>query len=101
MAAEPEPWWEVVDNGTTDGVSRAMCLGETLRAFAANVEVDGAEGGGQLATKLGNMDGEEGWRLGLVKLVKQDQVPEIQAVCVVLNGKARRRAQARCSGCEH
>ena len=84
-----------------DGVSRAMWLGETLRAFATNVEVGGAEGAGQLATKLGNMDGEEGWRLSLVKVAKQDQELEIQAVCVVSKGRARRGAQARCPGCEH
>ena len=47
-----------------------MWLEEALRAFAAIVdpEVDGAEGDGQLSTELGNMDGEEGWRLVLVRL---------------------------------
>ena len=40
-----------------------MKLEEALRAFAVTVEVDGAEGDGQLAAELGNMGGEGGWRL--------------------------------------
>ena len=39
------------------------------------------------------MDGEVGRRLGLGRLVEQDQVPEIQAVCVVPEGRARPEGQ--------
>ena len=64
-AAEPEPSWAVVGSSTADGVGGAVELEEALRAFVAAVEVDGAEGDGQLVTKLGNMGGEESWRLSL------------------------------------
>ena len=44
-------------------------------------------------TELGNISGGEGWRLSglsLVRLVKRNKVPEIQAVCVVSKARARR-----------
>ena len=46
--------------------------------------------GGQLSTELGNLDSEEGWRLGVIRLVEQNQVPVVQAACVVSKGRARR-----------
>ena len=46
-------------------VARAVRLDVALQAFAAIVEVDGAEGDGQLATELGNVGGEGDWRLSL------------------------------------
>ena len=90
VAAVYEPWWEVVDSGTSEGNVRAVWLEEALEVFSVIVEVDGAEGDGQLSTELGNFDGEEGWRLGVVRLVEQVRVPVIQVVCVVSKGRARR-----------
>ena len=49
-AVGPEPWWAVVDSSTEDGVGGAVKLEEALRAFA--VEVDGAEGDGQLRWQM-------------------------------------------------
>ena len=49
-----------------------MELDVALQAFAATVEVDGASGDGQLAKQLGDLNGQEGWRLGLVRLVAGD-----------------------------
>ena len=36
-AAEPEPWWAVIDSSTKDGVGGAVELEEALRAFAVTV----------------------------------------------------------------
>ena len=55
------------------------------------VEVDGAMGGLQLSTELGNLDGEEGWRLGMLRLVEQNQVSVIQVACVRVVSKGRAR----------
>ena len=78
-------------SSTEDGVGGAAELEEAaLRAFAVAVEVNGAGGDGQLAAELGNMGGEEGWRLSLVRLVERDRIPEIQAGCVVLEARAKR-----------
>ena len=43
-----------MDSGTTEGIGRAMWLEEALEVFSVIVEVDGAEGDGQLSTELGN-----------------------------------------------
>ena len=40
-AAEPEPWWAVLNSSTEDGVGGAVELGEALEAFAMSVEVAG------------------------------------------------------------
>ena len=54
VAAVSGPWWEVLNSGTAEGISRAVWLGEALEVFSVIVEVDGAEGDGQLSTELGN-----------------------------------------------
>ena len=56
-----------MDSGTANGVGRAVWLDEALRVFSATVEIDEAEGDGQLSIELGNMDGERDWGLGLVR----------------------------------
>ena len=57
--------------------------------------VDKVEGGGQLAAELGNMGGEEDWRLSLMRLVERPgtgylRIPATQAVCVVSKARAKR-----------
>ena len=62
--AADESWWEVIyGEGNGAGHDRAMELGTALQAFASTVEVDGAMGDGQLAKQLGDLGGQEGWRL--------------------------------------
>ena len=66
--AANESWWEVIYGNTVEGVGRAMKLDMALHAFAATVEVDGANGGGQLAKQLGGLGGQAvGWGLGLFR----------------------------------
>ena len=58
----------MIYGNTVEDVGRAMELDMALQAFAAAVEVNGAKGDDQLAKKLGDLGGQEGWRLGLVRL---------------------------------
>ena len=91
--AEPAPdesWWEVIYGSTTEGAARAVELGGALQAFAATVEVDGALGDGQLAIQLGDLGGQKGWRLGLIRLTAGDLSPTVSAACVVSEGRPRR-----------
>ena len=67
-AAAVESRWVVVDSSTMEGVGRAMEPDVALQAFVATVEADGAWGDGQLTMQLGNLGGQKGWRLGLVRL---------------------------------
>ena len=60
-----------------------------LQTFALTVEVAGAPGDGQLVTQLRNLDGQEGWRLGIIRLVG-DLTPVASAVCVVSEARALR-----------
>ena len=53
-------------------------------AFASAVEVDGAKGDGQLAIQLGDLGGQEGWRLGLIRLTAGDLTPTVSAACVLM-----------------
>ena len=89
-AAEPEPWWAVLDSGTEEGMGAVVELGEALEAFALSVEVAGLEGDGQLLTELEDVSGGESWRLSLIRLVEKEGVPVVQAVCVVSKARARR-----------
>ena len=84
--ASDESWWEVVYGSTAEGAARAVELSMALQAFAATVEVDGALGDGQLAVQLGNLGGQEGWRLGLIRLTAGDLTPAVSAACVVAEG---------------
>ena len=52
-----ESQWVVVDSSTVEGAGSTVELGMALRAFAANVEVDGALGDGQLAMQVGDLGG--------------------------------------------
>ena len=54
--------------------------------------VGGATGGGQLAKQLpmGDLGGQEGWRLGLVRLAAGDLAPTVSAVCVASEARPRR-----------
>ena len=72
VGAEPEAepvargsWWEVIYGNTVEGAGRAVELGVALQAFAEAVEVDGANGDGQLAKQLGDLGakgvGDWGW----------------------------------------
>ena len=70
--------------------ARAVELDGALQAFAATVEVDGASGDGQLAKQLGDLGGQEGWRLGLVRLVAGDPSSVVSAVCLVSEARPRR-----------
>ena len=91
--AEPAPdesWWEVIYGSTTEGTARAVEVGGALQAFAATVEVDGALGDGQLAIQLGDLGGQEGWRLGLIRLTAGDLTPTVSAACVVSEGRPKR-----------
>ena len=88
--ASDESWWEVIYGSTIEGAARATELEEALQAFAATVEIDGAHGDGQLAKQLGDLGGQEGWRLGLVRMVAGDLAPVVSAVCVVSEARPRR-----------
>ena len=79
--ADDESWWEVVDGSMMEGVGRAVELNMALQAFAATVEVDRALGDGQLAMQLGDLGGEKGWRLGLIRLTAGDLTPTVSAAC--------------------
>ena len=69
---------------TVEGAGRAMELDTALQAFASAVEVDGAMGDGQLAKQLGDLGGQEGWRLGLIRLTAGDPAPDcLCCVCGV------------------
>ena len=70
--------------------ARAEDLDMALQTFVATVEVDGAQGDGQLAKRLGDLGGQEGWRLGLVRMVAGDLAPAVSAVCVVSEARPRR-----------
>ena len=72
-------------------MAMAMELGTTLQAFASAVEVDGAMGDGQLAKQLGDLGGQEGWRLGIIRLTAGDPAPVVSAVCVVSEVRAGRQ----------
>ena len=73
--AANESWWEVVNSSTLEGAGRAVELDMALQAFATAVEVDGALGDGQLAIQLGDLGGQKGWRLGLIRLTAGDLAP--------------------------
>ena len=88
--AADESWWEVVYSNTVEGAGRAMELDMALQAFATTMEVDGAMGGGQLAMQLGDLGGQKGWRLGLIRLTAGDLAPTVSAVCVVSGARPRR-----------
>jgi hypothetical protein len=91
--AEPAPdesWWEVIYGSTAEGAARAAELDTVLQAFAATVEVDGASGDGHLAKQLGDLGGQKGWRLGLVRMAAGGPVPAVSAVCVVSEGRPSR-----------
>ena len=90
LEAPAEFWWEVIYGSTVEGAARAVELDVALQAFAATVEVDGASGDGHLARQLGDLSGQEGWRLGLVRLVAGDLSPVVSAVCVVSEARPRR-----------
>ena len=51
-----------------EGAGRAIEVDGALQTFAETVEVLGALGDGQLAKKLEDLGGQQGWRLGLVRL---------------------------------
>ena len=80
----------MIYGSTVEGAGRAEELGVALQAFVATVEVDGAKGDGQLAKQLGALGGQEGWRLGLVRLSAGDLAPVVSAVCVVSEARPRR-----------
>ena len=85
--AEPaadESWWEVIYGDTVEGARRAMELGMAPQASATAVEVDGAMGDGQLAKQLGDLGGQEGWRLGLTWVGQADSWrPSTSCLCCV------------------
>ena len=78
-----EALWEVIYGSTVEGAGRAEELDGTLRAFVAAVEVDGAKGDDLLAKQLDDLGGQEGWRLGSVRLTAGDLAPAVSAVCGV------------------
>ena len=80
----------MIYGSTAEGAARAVELDMALQAFAATVEVDGAMGDGQLAKQLGDLGGQEGWRLGLIRLTAGDLTPTVSAACVVSEGRPRR-----------
>ena len=80
----------MIYGSTAEGAGRAEELDGALQAFAAPVEVAGAKGDGQLAKQLGVLAGQEGWRLGLVRLSAGDLAPVVPAVCVVSEARPRR-----------
>ena len=80
--ASDESWWEVIYGSTAEGAARVVELSMALQAFAATVEVDGALGDGQLAVQLGNLGGQEGWRLGLIRLTAGDLTPACCLCCL-------------------
>ena len=80
----------MIYGSTAEGAARAVELSTALQAFAATVEVDGALGDGQLAVQLGNLGGQEGWRLGLIRLTAGDLTPAVSAACVVAEGRPKR-----------
>ena len=82
-AAEPEPWWAVLDSSTEEGVDGAVELEEALKAVSMSVEVAGLRGDDQLQlTELGDASGGKGWRLSLVRLVENSKGgrSEVQSV---------------------
>ena len=83
-------WWEVVYSNTMEGAGRAMELEGALQTFAATVEVAGALGDGQLAKQMEDLGGQQGWRLGLVRLSAGAVAPVASAVCVVSEARPRR-----------
>ena len=78
-----------------EGARKAVELGVALQAFAATVEVDGALGDGQLAMQLGDLSGQKGWRLGLIRLTAGGLAPVVSAACVVSEARARRCRMVR------
>ena len=91
--AEPaaeESKWVVVDSSTVEGAGRAVELEVALQAFVATVEADGALGDGQLAMQLGDLGGQKGWRLELIRLTAGDLAPAVSAAYVVSEARARR-----------
>ena len=74
---------------SVEGVGKAVELSVALQAFAATVGVGGTEGDGQLVTELGNIDGQKGWMLSLVRQVERGQTPVVQAACVVSKARAK------------
>ena len=50
----------------------------------------GAKNDGELAKQLGGLGGQEGWRLGLVRLTAGDLAPAASVVCVVSEARPRR-----------
>ena len=87
--AAEEPWWVVVDSNTGVGTDRAVELNKALQAFVANVEVGGALSDGQLAMQLGDLGGQRGWRLGLIRLTAGVLTPTVSAACMVSEARAR------------
>ena len=74
-------WWTAVQRRELD---------KALQAFAATVEVDGALGDGQLTMQLGDLGGQRGWRLGLIRLTAGVLTPTVSAARVVSEARARR-----------
>ena len=85
-----ECWWVVVDSATVEGSRRAVELEVALQAFATTVELDGAFGDGQLALQLGDLGGQTGWRLGLIRLTAGDLAPVVSVAYMVSAARARK-----------
>ena len=87
---------------TVEAVDGPVRLEEALKAFDMSVEVAGLRGDGQQLTELEDVSGGKGWGLSVVRLVKEGEVMQVQAVCVM--SKARgiaRRGKLRSTGCRH
>ena len=54
------------------------------------MEVDGAFGDGQLAMQLGDLDGQNGWMLRVIRMTADDLGPVVSDACVVSEARARR-----------
>ena len=83
-------WWEMVCSDTVEGAGRAIQLDGAFQTFAETVEVAGALGDGQLAKQLEDLGGQQGWRLGLVRLSAGAVAPVVSAVCVVSEARPKR-----------
>ena len=67
----------------------------------AYVEVSGALGDGQLAIQLGDLGGQKGWRLGLIRLTAGDLAPTVSAACVASEARAKRGRMFRVMALVH
>ena len=80
----------MIYGSTVEGAARTMELELALQAFAATVEVDDAHGDGQLAKQLGDLGGQEDWRLGPVRMVAGGLAPAVSTVCVLSEARPKR-----------